>query len=194
MYELFFQDFNKKAGLTVEEQEEIRAFLTPKKLRKRQYLLQEGDICKAIAFVEKGALREYSVDESGAEHIIQFATEGWYISDMYSFLTGTPSRLNVECLEDCELAQISKDTLEELYIKVPKLERFFRKLVQNAYIAVGQRLLSSMSRTAQERYLEFIEKYPHIEQRVPDRHIASFLGIAPESLSRIRRQYSGQKS
>jgi CRP-like cAMP-binding protein len=167
----------------------IESAVTVRKLRKRQFLLQEGDICRHENFVLKGCLRTYETDEKGQEHVILFSVEDWWVGDLYGFLTGSPSRMNVECLEDCVLAQISRETLEELYIKVPALERFFRKLVQNAYIAVSRRLLSSMSRPAQERYLEFIEKYPDIEQRVPDRHIASFLGIAPESLSRIRRQH-----
>jgi len=185
---------SRHVDLSQEDIAQIESVVHIRKLRKRQFLLQEGDVSRHESFVIKGCLRTYETNEKGQEHIILFAVEDWWVGDLYSFLTGSPSRLNVECLEDCELAQISKEALEALYIKVPKLERFFRKLVQNAYIAIGQRLLSSMSRTAQERYLEFIEKYPDIEQRVPNRHIASFLGIAPESLSRIRRQYLHPKS
>ncbi|MDQ6845729.1 MAG: cyclic nucleotide-binding domain-containing protein, partial [Bacteroidota bacterium] len=115
MYELFFQSFTeKKISLTPEEKELIKNYLTPKKLRKKQYLLQEGDVCKTIAFVEKGALREYSVDENGAEHIIQFAIEGWTVSDMFSFLTGEPATYNIDAIEDSELVLISKSANEEL--------------------------------------------------------------------------------
>ena len=114
MYELFFQEFNKKVVLTQEEQDVIKSYLTPKKLRKKQYLLQEGDVCKTFAYVEKGALREYSLDENGNEHIIQFALEGWTISDLFSFLTGEPATYNIDALEDAELVLISKSAHEEL--------------------------------------------------------------------------------
>src|SRR6476660_10288710 len=114
MYDLFFKKFNEKIILTKEEQEIIKKYLTPKKLRKKQYLLQEGDVCGFIAFVERGALRAYSVDEKGTEHIIQFALEGWTISDLYSFLTGEPATYNIDALEDSELVLISKPAQEEL--------------------------------------------------------------------------------
>src|SRR5919112_2469106 len=114
MYELFFQKFNETVPLTQEEQDVIKNYLTPKKLRKKQYLLQEGDVCKCFAFVEKGALREYSLDENGNEHIIQFALEGWTISDLYSFLTGEPATYSIDALEDSELVLISKSAHEEL--------------------------------------------------------------------------------
>ena len=192
MYHLFFQKFNEKVSLTLEEQEKIKTYLTPKKLRKKQYLLQEGDVCKAIAFVEKGALREYSIDESGTEHIVQFAVEDWWIGDMYSFLTQTPAMYTIEALEDCELLQIDKNGLEELYLKLPKMERFFRIIIQNAFVASQKRIISSMSQSADERYLAFIEKYPAIEQRIPQYQVAAYLGITPEFLSRIRKKFASK--
>ena len=108
MYELYFENFNSKVQLTKEEQEQIKTFLSVKKIRKKQYLLQEGDVCKTIAFVEKGALRSYTVDNDGVEHIMQFAIEGWFISDLYSFLTGEPATYNIDALEDSELVLVSK--------------------------------------------------------------------------------------
>src|SRR5688500_5377492 len=108
MYELYFKKFNEKVSLTTGEVDLISSYLTPKKLRKNQYLLQEGDVCKTIAFVEKGALREYSMDENGKEQIIQFAPEGWTISDLYSFLTGEPASYNIDAVEDSELVLINK--------------------------------------------------------------------------------------
>src|SRR5215204_5908781 len=122
MYELFFQKFNERVALTTEEEEIIRHYLTPKKLRKKQYLLQEGDVCRWIAFVEKGALREYSVDENGSEQIVQFAIEGWTISDLFSFLAGEPATYNIDALEDSELVLISKNAHEELLKTMPKYE------------------------------------------------------------------------
>src|SRR5215218_5040111 len=114
MYESFFENFNKKVSLTPEEEALIKIHLTPKKLRKKQYLLQEGDVCKVIAFIQKGALKSYSVDDSGNEHIIQFGVEGWIISDLYSFLTGEPATYNIDAIEDSELVLINKSAHEEL--------------------------------------------------------------------------------
>ena len=193
MYELFFQSFNKRVSLTEEEQETIKQFLTLKKLRKKQYLLQEGDICKFIAFVEKGALREYSVDEKGNEHIIQFALEGWTISDLYSFLTDEPSTYNIDAIEDTDLILISKSAHEELLQKVPKYETYTRLQITGAYIAMQRRLTSIISTTVEDRYTSFITLYPSIVQRVPQHMIASYMGLQPETLSRIRRKiFSGK--
>jgi CRP-like cAMP-binding protein len=192
MYELFFQEFNKKVRLTPEEQEVIAQFLTPKKLRKKQYLLQEGDVCKFIAFVEKGALRQYSLDENGNEHIIQFALEGWTISDLYSFLTGEMATYHIDALEDSELVLISKSAHEELLQNAPKYETFTRLQTTGAYIAMQKRLTAIISYSLEEQYSGFINLYPDIVQRVPQHMIASYLGLQPETLSRIRRRISSK--
>lgn len=193
MYELFFEEFNKKVPLTPEEQEQIKNYLTPKKLRKKQYLLQEEDVCKVIAFVEKGVLRAYSVDESGKEYIIQFALEGWTISDLYSFLTGEPATYNIDALEDAELVLISKTAHEELLQKMPKYETYTRLNITGAYIAMQKRLTSIISSSLEERYASFTALYPHIVQRVPQHMIASYMGLQPETLSRIRKKISTKK-
>jgi CRP-like cAMP-binding protein len=192
MYELFFQSFNKKVPLTPEEEVQIKKYLTPKKLRKKQYLLQEGDVCKTIAFIEKGALREYSVDDSGNEHIIQFGLEGWTISDLYSFLTGEPATYNIEAIEDAELILISKSAHEELLQKVPKYETLTRLNITGAYLAMQKRLTSIISSPLEERYESFTTLYPNIVQRVPQHMIASYMGLTPETLSRIRRRISSK--
>lgn len=192
MYELFFQNFNNKVRLTPEEEAQIKIYLTPKKLRKKQYLLQEGDVCKTIAFIEKGALREYSVDDNGNEHIIQFGLEGWIISDLYSFLTGEPATYNIDAIEDAELVLISIAAHEELLQKVPKYETFTRLNITGAYLAMQKRLTSIISTTLEERYATFTTLYPNIVQRVPQHMIASYMGLTPETLSRIRRRISSK--
>jgi CRP-like cAMP-binding protein len=193
MYELFFQKFNEKVSLSPEEQEIIRQYLIPKKLRKKQYLLQEGDVCKAIAFVEKGALREYTVDEKGNEHILQFALEGWVISDLYSFMTGEPATYNIDALEDSELVLISKSAQEEILRKVPKYETYYRLLVTGAYLALQKRVTSIISLSLEDRYLHFTKLYPDIIQRVPQHMVASYMGLTPETLSRIRKKIAQGK-
>jgi CRP-like cAMP-binding protein len=132
--------------------------------------------------------RTYDVDAKGQEHIVHFGLEDWWVGDLYSFLTDTPSNYNIDCLEDTEALQITRANLETLYQSVPKMERHFRILVQNAFIASTRRISATLAKSALERYQEFINRYPHIEQRVPNHQIASFLGITPQSLSRIRSQ------
>lgn len=193
MYEIFFQKFNEKVTLTATEEEIIKRYLTPKKIRKKQYLLQEGDVCKHAAFVEKGALRSYSVDENGVEHIIQFAIEGWTISDMYSYLTGEPAVYNIDALEDSELLLISKQAADELLHILPKYETYTRLNITGAYLSMQKRLTAVASHSLEERYLDFIKKYPDIVQRVPQHMIASYLGLTPETLSRVRRRMSNNK-
>lgn len=192
MYDLFFQNLNSKVELTEAEQDQIKKYLTFKKLRKKQYLLQEGDVCKVIAFVEKGALRAYSVDENSNEHIIQFGLEGWLISDLYSFLTGEPATYNIDAIEDSELVIISKSAHEELLQTMPKYETFTRLNMTGAYLAMQRRLTSIISASVEERYQDFINLYPHIAQRVPQHMIASYMGLTPETLSRIRKRISSK--
>ena len=188
MYDLFFQSLREKVTLTDDDQEVIKSHLKPKKLRKKQYLLQEDEVCKFIAFVEKGALKSYTVDDKGTERIIQFALEGWVISDLYSFLTGEPATYNIDALEDSELVLISKAAHEELLKTIPVYETWMRLQVTNAYIAMQQRLTSIISLTLEERYANFTAAFPEIVQRVPQHMIASFMGLTPETLSRVRKK------
>jgi CRP-like cAMP-binding protein len=166
-----------------------KALFSPKKLRRRQYILQQDDICKNLIFVEKGILRSYSMDNKGNEHILQFAPEGWWISDVYSFLTGEAAVYNIEAIEDSELLlQISKSSLDELYERVPKFERYFRLLSQANMVATHRRLTATLSDSADEKYLRLLSAYPNIVARVPQHMIASYLGITPETLSRVRKR------
>ena len=173
MYEVFFNKLDEVVNFTEEEKKIFQTYLTPKKLRKKQYLLQEGDVCKFIAFVEKGALRSYSIDEKGNEHIIQFALEGWTISDLFSFLTGEPAVYTIDALEDSELILISKSSYEELLNRFPKYERYMRIQLTGAYIAMQRRLTSIISQPLDERYQNLTAAYPNIIQRVPQHMIAS---------------------
>jgi CRP-like cAMP-binding protein len=185
--------FARHITLTDAEFETVSKHFMVRKYRKKQYVLQEGDISRHLHYVVKGCLRSFEVDEAGKEHIIQFSVEDWWGGDMASGLNQTPSRLNIECLETCELLLIDQVQMESLYIEVPKLERFFRIITQNAFIVTQRRLLAVMSKTALERYLEFTERYPQFMERIPNHHIASYLGIAPETLSRLRKEYAHKK-
>ena len=191
MYEIFFESLKSKAGFHDEDLALVKTHLTPKKLRRKQYLLQEGDVCKNIAFVEKGALRTYTVDDLGTEHILQFALEGWTISDLYSFLTGEASTYNIDALEAAELVLVSKAAHEEMLQTIPKYETYVRLQVTGAYIALQRRITSVLSLTTEERYKNFTATYPNIVQRVPQHMIASFMGLTPETLSRVRKRMTG---
>jgi CRP-like cAMP-binding protein len=188
MFEVLFKAINEKVSLSPGEQESCVSFFAPKKLRKKQYLLQEGDVCKYTAFVEKGILRSYTVDDKGYEQVVQFALEGWWISDIYSFLTEEPSPYNIDAFEDAELLLLTKSANEAMLEQVPKMEKYFRILSQNALVAMQRRLVGSLSQTAEEKYTGLMKTYPDIVQRVPQHMIASYLGITPETLSRIRKQ------
>ena len=192
MYELFFGQFNEKVSLTAEEEVMIKTYLMPKKLRRKQYLLQEGDVCKSIAFISKGVLKAYSVDDNGNEHIIQFGLEGWIISDLYSFLTGEPATYNIDAIEDSEVVLISKSAHEELLQKLPKYETFTRLNITGAYLAMQRRLTSIIGSSLEERYATFTALYPNIVQRVPQHMIAAYMGLTPETLSRIRKRISSK--
>ena len=187
-HSLILKNISRHIDLSPDEEKYFLSILKQRSLRKRQYLLQAGDICRYENFVTKGCLRAYTVDQKGEEHIAMFAMEDWWISDLYSFLTGTPATQHIEALEESEVLQIEKDDLERLYIEIPKFDRLMRILLQNAFVANQQRILASISQTAEEQYLNFIKKYPALEQRVPQHQIASYLGITPETISRIRRK------
>jgi CRP-like cAMP-binding protein len=188
MFDPILKNVALHVELTDDEVTFFKSLLRPRKLRKRQYLLQAGDVARFENFVSKGLLRAYTVDKTGHEHIVMFAAEGWWISDLYSFLSGTPATLHIDALEDSEVLSIEKPDLEKLYAEVPKFDRLMRILLQNAFVANQQRILASISQTAEERYLSFVKKNPSLEQRIPQVQVASYLGMTPETLSRIRRQ------
>ncbi|RKR85763.1 CRP-like cAMP-binding protein [Mucilaginibacter gracilis] len=193
MFEVLFSHLLKKILLTEEEKEIINTFFIPKKLRKRQYLLQAGDVCKYLCFVEKGLLRSYNVDDKGEEHMNMFAWEGWWTSDMYSFFTGEKAIINIDALEESELLIITQQAFEEMTLKVPKMDRYFRILFQNSLFTKERRLISSTTHTAEEKYINLVESNPALVKRVPQNLIASYLGLAPETLSRIKKNIAQRK-
>ena len=184
------ENISKHVQLLPEDHVLIESVFKPRRYRKKQYLLQEGEICRHESFVISGCTRMYDVDNKGQEHVLQFGPEGWWVGNLYSFLSDAPSEYNIDCLEDSEVLQINRANMEMMYDQSPRIERFFRIIIQNAFIASQKRVLTSLSKPAAQRYLDFIKKYPQIEQRVPDHQIASYLGITPQSLSRIRKSFS----
>lgn len=188
MFEMLHKKMTAIIPLTDNEFEACTSRFISKKLRKRHYLLQQDDVCKYQAFVEKGIMRSYTVDEKGAEHILQFACEGWWIADLYSFLTDEPSPYNIDALEDAELLLIDKGNWNGLMQELPKLEHYFRILLQNHLVTTQRRLMESLSKTAEQKYHAFTEAYPANVQQLPQHMIASYLGITRETLNRLRNK------
>ena len=193
MLDVLLSHINEKVVLSDHDSELMSSFFVPKKLRKRQYLLQEGDVCKNITFVSKGLLRTYNVDEKGDEHMSVFGWDGWWISDFNSFLTGVPAVFNIDAIEDSELLLLSRENYEAITLAIPIMDRYFRILYQNSIITKERRLMSSVTDTAEEKYLRLSNSNPEIIERIPQNLIASYLGIAPETLSRIKKNITIRK-
>ncbi|MBK7805437.1 MAG: Crp/Fnr family transcriptional regulator [Saprospiraceae bacterium] len=186
--------FDQLIPLNIDEKLLVTELFKPRLYRKRQYVLQEGDICNQFNFIVRGCLRMYKVDDKGDIHIIQFAAENWWLSNIGSFHDRKPSDLNIDALEDTMVLQISHENLLSLYTKAPKFDRIFRVLIEKSFVSLQQRLLQNISSTAEERYLTFQQTYTELSTRLPQTQIASFLGITPEFLSRLRNKQVKRKS
>jgi len=193
MIDVLLSHIQEKVTLTDLDKEAIKTFFVSKRLRKRQYLLQEGDVCKHLTFVAKGLLRTYNVDDKGTEHMSIFGWEGWWLSDFNSFLSGVPAVFNIDAIEDSELLMVSLADYNALTLTVPIMDRYFRILYQNSLVTKERRLMSAITHTAEEKYLELANSNPHIIERIPQNLIASYLGIAPETLSRIKKNLAIRK-
>ena len=193
MFDVFFAHILEKVSLTEAAKDTIKTFFIPKKLRKRQYLVQAGEVCNYLSFVTKGLLRTYNVDDQGNEHINLFAWEGWWTSDMYSFFSGEKAGFNIDALEDAELLLITRADFEAMTLQVPVMDRYFRILFQNSLMTKERRLVSSHTHTAEEKYRQLTESNPQLIQRVPQQLIASYLGLAPATVSRIRKQLAARR-
>ena len=187
MFEVFAKYLQNQIQLSDAELEMIREVCVVRRLRKNQYLLQEGDVWRFNAFITKGCLRTYSINDKLHEHIINFAIENYWIGDRESLLTGTPSRFNIDAIEDSELMLISKDDFAILMKKIPQFQDLVNLIIERSFVASQDRINTSISLNAEEKYANFMEKQSQIAIRVPQHMVASYLGITPETLSRIRK-------
>ncbi len=186
MYERINQYVTKCTLLTEAEIDIFNGLLEYREVPKKTILLYEGAVCNFEAYINKGCIRNYYIDENGFEVTLQFAIEDWWVSDIASFQHHTPANMFIETLEDCHLLMLSPQTKEELLAKVPKLERVFRLMVQRNLAVLQSRLFKTIATSAQDKYLDFLERYPIIPQRVAQHYIASYLGISAEFLSKVR--------
>jgi len=190
---LILESLSKHITLTTPEEDVFMSVLHEKKLKKKQFLVHENEFNKFTAFVTKGCLRSYSVDRNGFEHIIQFAPPGWWIADMASVISNQPGKLNIDALEDTEMLILSRENQLSLFEKIPKTERFFRIITENSIAANSHRLIDYMGLTAQERYFTFCNRYPMLMQTLPQKQIASYIGVTPEFLSKIKAEFLKKK-
>ena len=186
MFQELDQHISRCAPITGIELELFHSKIKHKSFRKKTLLLRQGEVCKFEAYIIKGCVKKYYIDQNGDEVILQFAVEDWWISDIGSFSEQKPSNLFIETLEDTEVLMIDFEDKQQLFHEIPKLERVFRIMMQRAYSVLEGRFYATVAHSAEARYVEFLKKYPSIPQRVPQQQIASYLGITPESLSRIK--------
>lgn len=186
--EPLWQSLEKYITLSESEKALILSKLSTRKFKKGQFLVFTGGKSKVTNFVVEGSVMAYFTDAKGLDHIIQFAFEGWWISDLKSFITQKEAILNVQALEESTVLELSYEDLEELYAQIPPLERFFRIVTQRAFVAFQERILETISQSAEERYRAFHEKFKNYETRIPQKLIASYLGVTPEFFSRMKKK------
>lgn len=180
------QNISKIISLTLEEEAIFLSKIETKNFKAKTILLSSGQIADNTYFVNSGILRSFNINDNIIEHILHFACEGWWMGDMYSYISRKPGNLFIEVLEDSELEIISRENREELFEKIPKLERFFRILTENSLVAHQERLMDNLSLTAEERFEKFCKKYSALMQRIPQKQIASYIGVTPEFFSKMK--------
>jgi CRP-like cAMP-binding protein len=188
MSDLIFQHVAKHIHLEEGEADYFLSLLTERVVPKKTVLLREGQSCKYLSYVHAGALRAYHIDKDGKDSTIMFAVADWWVTDMYCFLNERPAIMFIETIMDSVIYQISKSDLDGLFVRVPKFERFFRILMQNAYSREQLRVIESLSLSTQQRYDSFLRRYPHIAEVITQKQIASYLGVTPEFLSSLRKK------
>lgn len=184
--QLILQNIAKHIMLSPEEQLLFLSKISTQQFKAKSILLNSGNICKYSYFVNSGILRSFNINDHIVEHVMNFATEGYWIGDMYSLLSQKPGNLFIEVLEDAEVVFLSKENQELLYSEIPKLERFFRILIENSLVANQERLMDNLSLSAEERFEKFCGKYPTLIQKVPQKQIASYIGVTPEFFSKMK--------
>ncbi|WP_310379100.1 Crp/Fnr family transcriptional regulator [Flavobacterium sp.] len=184
---LILQNVSKHIKLTKEEETYFVSLLKEKTYKNKQYITQEGTICKQITFINSGCCRIFNIDKNGFEHILNFASHDYWIGDLYSIISQKPGVLFIQAIENTEVIQISKSDLNNLYLKIPKFERIFRILAENAYVETQNRVMEGMGLSANERYAIFNKKYVTIKHLLPQKQIALYLGVTPEFFSRMKK-------
>lgn len=180
------QNIAKHVSLTSEEETLFLSKTETKFVKAKTILLSSNEIAKHTYFVNSGILRSFNINDNIIEHVLHFACEGWWIGDMYSYISEKPGNLFIEVLEDAEIVSISKENHQQLYREIPKLERFFRILAENSLVSHQERLMDNLSLTAEERFEKFCAKYPTLIQKISQKNVASYIGVTPEFFSKMK--------
>lgn len=188
----FVDLFTKTVGLTEDQFEQLISRFSREYLPKKFFHLKAGEVCKVIAYVNRGSTRTFTSDENGREHILFFAFEDWFVGDLESIYTQRPSKIYIQAIEDCELLCISRADMFELETQMPRLKEWHSAKQSANHYATLNRLTEVKTQTAEERYMNLLDKHPHIFQRIPLQYIASYLDIEPPSLSRLRKRLSAK--
>ena len=184
--DLIVKNISKHISLTLEEELLFLSKTETKNYKAKTILLNAGEICKNSYFVNSGVLRSFNINDNIVEHVMSFACSGWWIGDMYSLISRKPGNLFIEVIEDAEVVLLSKENQEQLYHEIPKLERFFRILTENALVSNQERIMDNLSLSAEERFEKFYKKHPSLMQKVSQKQIASFIGVTPEFFSKMK--------
>ncbi len=184
--QFILENIAKHVTLTSDEEALFLSKTETKQFKTKTILLNSGEIAKHTYFVNSGILRSFNINDNIIEHVLHFACEGWWIGDMYSYISGKPGNLFIEVLEEAEVVIITKENHQKLYQEIPKLERFFRILAENSLVSHQERLMDNLSVTAEERFEKFCSKYPSLIQKIPQKQIASYIGVTPEFFSKMK--------
>lgn len=190
MYDILIQNIKEHVSISEQDATLIKMAFKPVQLHKKEFLLRNGDYSNHMRFIADGCLKLFDIDETGNEHILQFGIKGWWMNDLYAYLTQQPAIYNMQAITDSIVLQIHRDQLNKLFDQIHMMDRFFRIKTQNGYVALQERTMHVMSKTAEQRYYDFVLKYRVIEQQIPQYMVASYLGITPEHLSTIRKKTS----
>jgi len=191
MHELLIQNIRDVVPLSEDEVVLVEEAFRPVVLKKKQYLLQKGEYSNHMRFITDGCLKLFDIDDAGNEHILQFGIKGWWMNDLYAYLAQQPATYYMQAITNSVVLQVHRERLNELFDQVRMMDRFFRIKTQNGYVALQERTIHAMSKNAEERYSDFVQRYRAMEQQIPQYMIASYLGITPEHLSAIRKNMIG---
>lgn len=188
-FSLILAALSRHVDLNAEEQACFCAYLSHRSLKNKELLQREGEVADSTFFVTRGCLRSYSTNEQGLEHVVQFAPPGWWIAELYSVISKRPGTTNIDALEASEVLVMKRSDQEKLFIELPKIERYFRIITENSLVSSRQRIIDSMTLSALERYQAFCKRYPGLIFSLPQKQIASYIGVTPEFFSKMKARF-----
>ncbi len=186
--DLLLHNISKYISLSEDESAYFKSKLRERKLKKKQFIIQENQVSESVAFVVSGCLRSYTIDDNGFDHILQFAPPDWWITDMFSFISQKPGNIYIDAIDDSNVYLLSRKDQIDIFEKIPAFEKYFRIITENSLVASRKRVMDGLSLTASDRYHDFCQRYPTLIECLPQKQIAAYIGVTPEFLSKMRRK------